>query len=333
MEDKKDNVDSINKIIVNLKIDEMMTKYKYFPNCTEFESLNKEIPDNNNFSKIFNNFLSRLKDFDTYLTYKISSKKNINSSYREYLIEYLMNYETEVKDYLNGIWEMQLEEVKYHTGFFIILVDKYIKISGKISEYDKNILFWTILYHDLGKYMKMNTLIDEKIDVLSYDKTHPFKSIIIFLNSVFYHNLFYYPNDEYKHELTKIYKEEFIDSIYKSWNLEERKYYYTTYYNISFKYIDIIQKFFMKIKSQEQNEWIYDISVLIIFHQSLPNNEWNMNSPLLEEKYIKIFFTKRLIELMRIIMIYDSASHSMFRGSDWIIPINNNMDKVIKLFQ
>ena len=117
--------------------------------------------------------------------------------------------------------------------------------------------------------MKMNTLIDEKIDVLSYDKTHPFKSIIIFLNSVFYHNLFYYPNDEYKHELTKIYKEEFIDSIYKSWNLEERKYYYTTYYNISFKYIDIIQKFFMKIKSQEQNEWIYDISVLIIFHQKL----------------------------------------------------------------
>ena len=77
MEDKKDNVDSINKIIVNLKIDEMMTKYKYFPNCTEFESLNKEIPDNNNFTKIFNNFLSRLKDFDTYLTYKISSKKNI----------------------------------------------------------------------------------------------------------------------------------------------------------------------------------------------------------------------------------------------------------------
>ena len=95
----------------------------------------------------------------------------------------------------------------------------------------------------------------------------------------------------------------------------------------------IVLVYSKKIKSQEQNEWIYDISVLIIFHQSLPNNEWHMNSPLLEEKYIKIFFTKRLIELMRIIMIYDSASHSMFRGSDWIIPINNNMDKVIKLFQ
>ena len=89
----------------------------------------------------------------------------------------------------------------------------------------------------------------------------------------------------------------------------------------------------MEIKSQEKNEWIYDICVLIIFHQSLPNNEYCMNSPLLEEKYIKIFFTKRLVELMRIIMIYDSASHSMFYGSSWIEPINSNIDEVIKLFQ
>ena len=329
MEDKKDNVDSINKIIVNLKIDEMMTKYKYFPNCTEFESLNKEIPDNNNFSKIFNNFLSRLKDFDTYLTYNISSKKN--SFYGGYLIEYLMNYETEVKDYLNGIWEMQLGEVKYHTGFFIILVDKYIKISGKISEYDKNILFWTILYHDLGKYKEMNPFIKEDIDLYDYDKTHPFKSIIIFLNSAFEHELFFYPNDEYKNELNKIYKEEFINSIFKSWNLEI--YDNKTRYNISFKYIDIIEKFFMKIKSQEKNEWIYDICILITFHQSLPNNEYQMNSPLLEEKYIKIFFNKRLAELMRIIMVYDSSSHSMFYGSNWPEQINKNMDKIMKLFE
>ena len=103
-------------------------------------------------------------------------------------------------------------------------------------------------------------------------------------------------------------------------------------YNISFKYIDVIQKFFMKIKLQEQNEWIYDICVLIIFHQSLPNNKNYMNSPLLEEKYIKIFFNKRLVELMRIIMVYDSASHSMFSGSNWVKEINKNIDEITKLF-
>ena len=87
-----------------------------------------------------------------------------------------------------------------------------------------------------------------------------------------------------------------------------------------------------KIKEEEKNEWIYDICVLIIFHQSLPNNDKKMNDPLLEEKYIKIFFTKRLIELMRIIMIYDSASHSSFYGGIWIPQINKHIDEIDQLF-
>ena len=57
-----------------------------------------------------------------------------------------------------------------------------------------------------------------------------------------------------------------------------------------------------------------------------------MNSPLLDVKYIKIFFTKRLVELMRIIMVYDSASHSMLSGSNWPEEINKNIDKITKLF-
>ena len=210
------------------------------------------------------------------------------------------------------------------------MVDKYIQCSGKISEYDKNILFWTILFHDLGKYREINPYIKENLNINRYDKMHPFKSIIIFLDNIFEHNLFYCPNEEYKNELITIYKEEFKISIFKSWNLEIKR--QIKEYNICFKYIDIIHKFFMQIKSQEQNGWIYDICILIIFHQSLPNNEKKMNSPLLDEKHIKLFFTKRLVELMRIIMVYDSASHSLFFGSNWVKEINKNIDKLIKLF-
>ena len=43
-----------------------------------------------------------------------------------------------------------------------------------------------------------------------------------------------------------------------------------------------------------------------------------MNPPLLEEKYIKIFFDKRLTEMIRIIMIYDSTSYSKFYGSNYL---------------
>ena len=272
----------------SLIIDDMMKEFNYYPNVKEFESVIKEIDNKNNFNEIFNTFLTKLKEYDKSFTNYVKSNEIMEKLYTFqvdiYLIKYLENNDIEVKDYIKNIWEEQTNNNKRHICFFIILVDKYIERSKKISEYEKNILFWTILYHDLGKYKEMNPFIKEDIDLYDYDKTHPFKSIIIFLNSAFEHELFFYPNDEYKNELNKIYKEEFINSIFKSWNLEI--YDNKTRYNISFKYIDIIEKFFMKIKSQEQNEWIYDICVLIIFHQSLPNNEYCMNSPLLEEKYI-----------------------------------------------
>ena len=331
MENQKDE-----EINFPLLIDKMMYRFYYFPNVTEFISINKEIPDKNNFSKIFNHFLTKLIEFDKNFTNYISlaeeSETIIHLQYEGYLTNYLKDNDNEVKEYIKKIWDDQLESNIRHICFFIILVEKYANRSGKISEYDKNILFWTILFHDLGKYQNMNPLIKEKIDTFYFDKTHPFKSILIFLNSAFEHDLFYYPNDEYKNELNNIYKDEFINSIYKSWNLESNDY-NRNFYNISFKYIEIIEKFFMKIKSQEKNEWIYDICILITFHQSLPNNEYRMNSPLLEEKYFKIFFNKRLAELMRIIMVYDSSSHTMFYGSDWPEQINKNMDKIMTLFE
>ena len=336
MENKQD--DNNNQ---SLLIDKMMQKFNYYPNITNFESINKEIPDKNNFTKVFKNFFLKLKEFDSKVTENFSSKnykENWNYSFTydfdDYLTNYMKDNDIEVREYIKKYWQEQIDNFNnniLHIYYFIILVYKYTNSCDKFSDYDKNILYWTILYHDLGKYIDMNPIIKEKIDVSEFDKTHPFKGIIIFLNSAFEHDLFFYPNDEYKNELNNIYKNQFVNAIFSSWNLENI--YYGKRFNISFNNIDIIEKFFMKIKSEEKNQWIYDICILITFHQSLPNNEYRMNSPLLEDKYIKIFFDKRLAEMMRVIMIYDSCSHSMFFGSNWPELINKNMDKVMKLFE
>ena len=90
--------------------------------------------------------------------------------------------------------------------------------------------------------------------------------------------------------------------------------------------------FIMYLKEMNNNQWIYEIFILIFFHQSLPNNDYNMNKPLLPEIYIKKDFNKRLIELMRIIMVYDSCSHSLFRGGIWVKQINKHIDILRNLF-
>ena len=91
----------------------------------------------------------------------------------------------------------------------------------------------------------------------------------------------------------------------------------------------------MTLKEHEENKWIYDIIILIIFHHSLPNNDSNfknerhLNKPLLDKKYIKEFFDLRLLELMRIILIYDSSSYCLFEGG-WEQKIDKHFDLLIK---
>ena len=86
------------------------------------------------------------------------------------------------------------------------------------------------------------------------------------------------------------------------------------------------------LKDHEENKWIYDIIILIIFHHSLPNDDKNgkhLHNPLLDKKYIKELFDLRLLELMRIILIYDSSSHCPFEGN-WEQKIDKHFDQIIK---
>ena len=74
-------------------------------------------------------------------------------------------------------------------------------------------------------------------------------------------------------------------------------------YNINLEHFDEIYEFLKYITSlDDENEFIYDASSLIIFHQNIPNNENNMNFPLLSNQQIKQVFDLRLLEMMKVIM-------------------------------
>jgi hypothetical protein len=57
-----------------------------------------------------------------------------------------------------------------------------------------------------------------------------------------------------------------------------------------------------------------------------------MNNPLLNKNQIlSVFNDKRLLEMMRVIMINDSASYSLFREDTVSEEINLNIDLLYKL--
>lgn len=97
----------------------------------------------------------------------------------------------------------------------------------------------------------------------------------------------------------------------------------------SHKYLELILQDISVIKNlHPDNEWLIDVFILVTFHQSLPNIRGRMNKTLLEEKYIKQIFDLRLLELMRIVMVNDSAAHTLFSGEVFTEEINENLNAV-----
>ena len=214
------------------------------------------------------------------------------------------------------------------------MVDEFIN-RDKLSDYDKNILYWAILFNDVGKFHEMNTIYKEDYSKNKFiDKAHPFKSAIVFIQTIINKKLIFFNDENEKKEFIDFFEKPFTQALYKSFEEEENKY-NNLVYNINFKYFDDIEKFLLKLKLHKENKWIYEILILIIFHQSLPNNDSNLhgkhiNEPLLDEKYIKELFDIHLLELMRIILIYDSSSHCLFGNSKWEQKIYKYFDLIIR---
>ena len=143
---------------------------------------------------------------------------------------------------------------------------------------------------DYLKFHEMNTIYKEDYSKNKFvDKAHPLKSGIIFIQTALNKNLIFFKDENEKKEFINFFENQFIKASYESFKKEENKF-NDLIYNICFDYFDDIEKFLLKLKLHEENKWIYQIMILIIFHQSLPNNNpklhgRHINEPLLEEKY------------------------------------------------
>ena len=335
----------VNEIVLNqiitLLIKTTMEECGFFPKSNYFnESKNDDIfPQNYIFSKIFPNFTAFFENLD--LKFSEIMKNDINKkneyilkSLKKYILDQNFLWNCDIVNYIGYYWDTLDKKIKIHTIIFLSMVDVFVN-KYKLNEYDKNILYWTILFHDVGKFHEMNTIYKEDYSKNKFvDKAHPLKSGIIFIQTALNKNLIFFKDENEKKEFINFFENQFIKASYESFKKEENKF-NDLIYNICFDYFDDIEKFLLKLKLHEENKWIYQIMILIIFHQSLPNNNpklhgRHINEPLLDEKYIKELFDIHLLELMRIILIYDSSSHCLFSSSIWEQKIDKYFDILIK---
>ena len=315
-------------------------KTDYFINSNKSEETEQKFPSNLIFEKLFPNFTSYFKNLDQKFSEAIEKKTYIDENndmskvIKNFILDQIYIWNNEIVNYIGNYWDSLDKKIKVHTIIFLYMVNEFIKIN-KLNEYDINILYWAILFHDVGKFHEMNTIYKEDYSKNKFiDKSHPFKSAIVFISTMLNKDLIYFKDEKEKKDFINFFEKNFTVALFKSFEKEYNKY-NNLVYNINFNYFTDIEKFLLKLKFYDENKWIYEVLILIIFHQSLPNNDSNLhgrhiNEPILDDKYINELFDVHLLELMRIILIYDSSSHCLFKPITWEQKIDKYFDILIQ---
>ena len=196
---------------------------------------------------------------------------------------------------------------------FLILQDPHF---NELNKYDKNVILWAALLHDISKRGKPV--------LIGKDYIHPFKSgwqtLKIFRNSFKF--------------------VEISDEDMKQWDIV-----FEDLYIKDNKTDDIIQDHskirIVKIFIDEhiKNEFLRDVFWLVFLHQSLPTIEEHVAKSLLcpLESEVKVYFSKRLMEIMGIILRNDSLSYLLY-SPKWtkkrfMNEINDNVAKMLKFLE
>ena len=337
----------INPIKDSLK---MNNKYPLIKDFPQKYSKDEIIPKEINLKILLKDYINKLSLLEKYASenLKFLKPKNYNFSVTFFYYEGENNYYLEeINESLFGFMGNKFknlrDRVKLHENlfFYILTILEEDIIKNKFVDFDINILYWVSLFHDIGKHQKLHKVLEKDYIYGILDKMHPFKSILLFIETLIEKKLFKISDEEMvilKDKFKKFKKIMFdsyeelptTPSIMKTGDekIDNQK-----IYNISLKHFDEICEFLKYIKNLgSENQWIYDASVLIVFHQNIPNNEHNMNHPLLTNDQIKEVFDLRLIEMMRVIMYLDSSTYTIFDNTEWEIQINKQIDILRNIF-
>ena len=328
----------------------MNQKIPLIKNFPQKYSNNQVIPEEYNLKIILKDYINKLSLLEKYASENLKllkpKDKNLSITFFWYEGEnthYLDEINESLSNFMGEKFKNLRDRVRFHENlfFYILTILEDNIIREKFVDYDINILYWVSLFHDIGKHQNMHKIYEKDYLYGILDKMHPFKSILIFIETLLEKKLFKISEEELS--ILKNKYENFKEIIFDSYEelpstpnimkTGDEKIDKQKIYNISLKHFNEIYEFLKYIKSLgSENNWIYDASSLIIFHQNIPNNEFNMNYPLLTNDQIKEVFDLRLLEMMRVIMLLDSSTYTLFDKTEWEIQINKQIDNLRKNF-
>ena len=299
-------VDCLRDIIQDQSLD--------FKNYDNIHEINSSIPADYNFYLYFGKVITRIVQ---YFKHEIKWYQKL-TAHRSPMPKFFDEINRIICDHIPE-WKILLSysegTICYHVFkmLFVVLQDRDF---NELNRYNKNIILWATLLHDISKRGKPL--------IVGKDYIHPFKSgwqtLKIFRNDFKFVDI----SDANMEQWDKIFEDLYIrDNQIDDMIQDHSK-------------ISIVKIF---IDEHVKNEFLRDVFWLVFLHQSLPTIEKFVARSLLcpLESEVKVYFTKRLMEIMRIILRNDSLSYVLY-SPEWtkkqfMNEINENVDKMSRFLE
>jgi hypothetical protein len=155
-------------------------KLKKFPTfLKEYNEFMGDVEYQFNFIKLFPKLFSFIKSFEckfcskypnTLISYELNEDLNSLDDHLKKMVESnLSEIEEEFPPFLIEEWNAlnvyMNGRTKVHTIICLIFLYYEIEILNKnLNEYDKNVLYWAILLHDIAKHVILNEKLGEKFE-------------------------------------------------------------------------------------------------------------------------------------------------------------------------
>lgn len=324
------SIDYIKKLNIS-KGDEQQ---KYFPEKFQFEITFPKL------TKFADEYDLHFLNYASLQKYNLSSSEALITELRQKDLDKIFfqvinnkypEFEAEIVNVLGQPWKVLHSKFEGYTTYHIILClvllryDLKFVLKDFISDFDKQVLQWTFLLHDISKHVKLEVECSHHCEYdnkLAGDKIHPFKSVATLIDILAESSYFNLGKDfeELAGSLSSIFRSSIKLELF------ERKHIITFVQDITST--NKVKDCLDNIDKLGDYKWVTDLIVLVGYHQSLPNCEKHMNQPLLSKSDYDMLFTPRLLELMRVMMINDSTSHSRFIHPLLELEINSNIDKL-----
>lgn len=274
--------------------------------------------------------LSEIPDYIKEWREEFDKTAGMHDLYPKLKEKILDKHDEDLTKFLGDDWETLKTSGNTSLHCLIVLYNSFTNWKYEcLSKIHKNQLLWASLMHDIVKRGKL--YFEGK------DHIHPFLSAAAWLRIFVNNDFIEEPFKEEAIELSKLVHDAFIEITDPKLLKKSKKKKNMTFCMQMHDHSKLSEIFEKLDKIWNQNEFIRNIFVLILFHQSIHGIKWYKPTAQLEDSDIVKYIPKEILPMIEILLFSDSKAYGLMGVAQETLDqnerqISEEIERIVNLY-